>query len=80
MTETLSSLLIIVPAMVMLAGAIVSAANINNNARTSVISKLPEFTETGTAQNITKSGNVTTFSGGTIAWCKESDSIYYYLR
>ena len=85
LTETLSSLLIIVPAMVMLAGAIVTAARINFEARNSKATALPELTETtGTSGTITGTGDVT-FSGGTINWCNETDaegnkSIYYYFR
>lgn len=84
LTETLSSLLIIVPAMVMLAGAIVTAARINFEARNSKATSLPELTETtGTAGSITGSGTVS-FTGS-ISWCNETDadgkkSIYYYFR
>ena len=80
LTETLSSLLIIVPAMVMLAGAIVTAAQINSEARSSKATALPKLTEvSGSAGSIAATGDVS-FSGGNINWCKETDSIYYYFR
>lgn len=80
LTETLASLLIIVPAMVMLAGAIVTAAHINSEARSSKASELPKFTATsGTSGAITGTGDVT-FMGGNIKWCNEDDSIYFYFR
>ena len=81
LTETLSSLLIIVPAMVMLAGAIVTAANINSQARDSKAATLPSYSgATATSKDVTVSGEVTIEGGMKIDWCKESDSIYYYLR
>ena len=80
LTETLSSLLIIVPAMVMLAGAIVTAARINYNARTMKASELPVFNPTTeVAGSITGTGDVS-FSGGSIKWCNEDNSVYYYFR
>lgn len=79
LTETLFSLLIIVPAMVMLAGAIVTAARINSEARASKASALPSFTEvSGPSGTLTGSGDY--FSGGNIVWCNETDSVYYYFR
>ncbi len=80
LTETLFSLLIIVPAMVMLAGAIVTAARINSEARTSKASELPKFTATsGDSGAITGTGPIS-FTGGSIQWCNETDSVYYYFR
>ena len=81
LTETLSSLLIIVPAMVMLAGAIVAAARINFQARTAKASELPTFNPTSQVSGtITKKEGDVPFSGGTISWCSETNSIYYYFR
>lgn len=80
LTETLASLLIIVPAMVMLAGAIVTAAHINNEARASKASELPKFAGaievSGTLQG---TGDIS-FTDTSIKWCNEPDSIYYYFR
>ncbi len=80
LTETLSSLLIIVPAMVMLAGAIVAAARINYQARNMKASELPTYIPTTQVSgSITGSGEVS-FSAGTISWCNEDGSVYYYFR
>ncbi len=83
MTETLVSLLIIVPAMVMLAGAIVTAANINFQSRDSKATELPALTKTsGTAGTLTISavtGDIPD-STASINWCIEDESIYYYFR
>ena len=84
LTETLTSLLIIVPAMVMLAGAIVTAARINFEARNSKATSLPELTETtGELGEIKRSSDNSSL--GSISWCNETDaegkkSIYYYFR
>ena len=79
--ETLYSLLIIVPAMVMLAGAIVTAARINNEARSSNVSNLPKFSFESDDENIeSKNGQITgTDFSKNITWVKEADSIYYYF-
>ncbi len=80
LTETLSSLLIIVPAMVMLAGAIVAAARINYQARAAKASELPSYVpSTQVSGSISGTGDVS-FSGGTISWCNEDGSVYYYFR
>lgn len=89
LVETLYSLLIIVPAMVMLAGAIVTAARINNEVRSSDASTLPKLTYNSP---VSIDGATNTISGTgvgsgseafayskNIKWYKESDSIYYYF-
>ena len=84
LTETLSSLLIIVPAMVMLAGAIVAAARINNEARISKASSLPKYSSPYTTQDnshtITGSEGSDLFISAGITWYQESGSVYYYFR
>ncbi len=84
LTETLSSLLIIVPAMVMLAGAIVAAARINSQARTSKASAMPKYsapyTTQDTSHTITGSEGSDLFTSAGITWYQESDSVYYYFR
>lgn len=85
LTETLSSLLIIVPAMVMLAGAIVSAAKINSEARSSMATKYPELSfsasdKVGDSGFTKESGDIPITSGNIIKWYQESDSIYLYFR
>lgn len=82
LTETLVSLLIIVPAMVMLAGAIVTAARINHDARDSEASNIPSFSATtGDSGSIGISGSVILDDDdGSITWCNEDDSVYYYFR
>ncbi len=81
LTETLASLLIIVPAMVMLAGAIVTAARINFEARKSEASNMPAFTysNTGTGTILKDSGAVD-FTETSITWGHDDNSIYYYFR
>lgn len=80
LTETIVSLLIVVPAMVMLAGAIVTAARINSEARNSKASNYPDFTTASESSGSISGAGDVTFSGGSIKWCHETDSIYYYFR
>ena len=80
MTETLSSLLIIVPAMVMLAGAIVAAARINYQARNTKSSELPKFTPTTQVTGTMSGSGDVSFTGATVSWCNENGSVYYYFR
>ena len=82
LTETLSSLLIIVPAMVMLAGAIVTAARINNEVKDLQAAKLPDYSTASVVEtsSISGSGGEISFSGGEVKWYKEKDSIYYYFK
>ncbi len=86
LTETLSSLLIIVPAMVMLAGAIVTAAHINSEARSSKASNLPEYIIIEDNKVISdeeyylRAESDDLFTDVTITWYNEEGSIYYYFR
>ncbi len=80
LTETLASLLIIVPAMVMLAGAIVTAAHINSEARTSKASEFPKFTGANEVSGTILGTGDVSFTGANIKWCNETDSVYYYFR
>ncbi|MBE5825399.1 MAG: hypothetical protein E7307_02065 [Butyrivibrio sp.] len=80
LTETLSSLLIIVPAMVMLAGAIVAAARINYQARNMKASELPAYIPTTQVSGTISGAGEVSFSGGAISWCNEDGSVYYYFR
>ncbi|WP_024866584.1 hypothetical protein [Butyrivibrio sp. FCS014] len=80
LTETLSSLLIIVPAMVMLAGAIVAAARINYEARTSEASKYPTYVSPVETSGDTIDITGTISLSGNITWCREDKSVYYYFR
>ena len=50
LTETLGALLIIVPGMVMLAGAIVTASRINAQTKDADVTKLPSYSESATFQ------------------------------
>ncbi len=80
LVETLISLLIIIPGMVMLAGAIVSASNINREMKKADTLKFPTFTATiEKSVNSSVSGD-TEFSGVNLKWDKETDSAYYYIR
>ena len=86
LTETLSSLLIIVPAMVMLAGAIVTAARINNEVKDLQAVKLPDYSTAtaGPTSDITGNDGEIPFSDkqviGKVTWYKEENSIYYYFK
>jgi hypothetical protein len=81
LTETLSSLLIIVPAMVMLAGAIVTAANMNLMAKKSAVTKLPAYTyDSSDSGTLKKSSGEVDFTNTTITWGSDNGSIYYYFR
>ena len=82
LTETLGSLLIIVPAMVMLAGAIVSAAKINNEVKQSAALKPPTFSSgvplNTDAATVSYGGKNITF---TFSWSKDDAKSYYgYFR
>ncbi len=82
LTETLGSLLIIVPAMVMLAGAIVSAAKINHEVKESAALKPPTFSSgvslDGDSDTISYGGETITFN---FTWSKDDAKSYYgYFR
>ena len=78
--ETLSSLLIIVPAMVMLAGAIVTAARINHEARNSKAAEMPKFSSANEVSGTISFDGDISMTGASIKWCNETDSVYYYFR
>lgn len=81
LTETLGSLLIIVPAMIMLAGAIVTATNINREMRDTQASNLPSFNAaTAATTGIISSTGEVSITDGKIGWYKEDNSVYYYFR
>ncbi len=92
LTETLGSLLIIVPGMVMLAGAIVTAAKINNEAKDIKASKFPSYLYSevageGSLGDASAGGDTSglSFTTGSIKWYTEkniegSNSEYYYFK
>ncbi len=80
LAETLLSLLIIVPGMVMLAGALVSSSKINMEMKKADTLKFPTFTAaTETSITSTVTGDAE-FSGKPLKWEKETGSAYYYIR
>ncbi len=80
LTETLSSLLIIIPAMVMLAGAIVTAARINSEARSSKATTLPTYSSAVETAGTITGNDSSLFNTTSIKWCNENNSVYYYFR
>lgn len=77
LTETLGSLLIIVPGMVMLAGGLVSAAKINDQVKHSEVQVLPNYTGIAVVDSTTLSGGGFTI---TIDWTKDDGSAFYYRK
>ena len=82
LTETLGSLLIIVPGMVMLAGALVSASKINYEMKNSKVLVLPSYTG---SSNLSTSTSGFTVGGESvqvhISWKSDgADSTYIYLQ
>ncbi|MBE5842579.1 MAG: hypothetical protein E7302_00210 [Butyrivibrio sp.] len=75
LTETLGSLLIIVPGMIMLAGGIVSAAKINNEVKHSEVQVMPNYTAIGPVDSTTLTGGGFSIK---IDWAKDDGSAYYY--
>lgn len=85
LTETLGSLLIIVPGMVMLAGALVSASKINHQMKSSKMLILPSYT--GSSNLSTDTTNISINGGSVsvkISWkmdgTTDTDSSYVYLQ
>ncbi len=81
LTETLGSLLIIVPAMVMLAGAIVTASKVNMTTKEAEVNNFPTYSDTPEDTKVFTVKIGSESSGKLeITLGKDKKSAYYYYN